>query len=180
MTYNWSRLAHRIRKRRTELGLTQADVADQADVTVMTVRNLETGREFKRLPHALPAVERALGWEPGSAQAVLDDGEPTPRRQTGQVDVQDVDNAPADPRSASSNGLNLRVQTTLERGETVDQQILEWPVGGESFSVVLVAKVGEYVSEEERAAMGDKMIQWAKAVKRIERALDTPDGEGGD
>lgn len=71
------RLARAIQRRRDSLGFTQVQLADLAGVTDTTIRNLEGGREFKRLPASLPAVEQALGWVPGSARAILGGGEPT-------------------------------------------------------------------------------------------------------
>lgn len=78
MSRDWKRLAEAIRAARRELGMTQVELADAADVSGGTIQNLEAGREFYRIPTKLPAVERALEWAPGSAKAVLDGGDPTP------------------------------------------------------------------------------------------------------
>jgi transcriptional regulator with XRE-family HTH domain len=71
------RLATAIQRRREALGFTQVQLAKLAGVTDTTIRNLEGGRQFTRPPASLPAVEQALGWVPGSGQAVLNGGEPT-------------------------------------------------------------------------------------------------------
>lgn len=73
---DWKRLADAIKHRREALGLTQVQLAELMGVSDTTIRNLEGGREFKRLPASVAAVEQALGWAPGSARAILAGGEP--------------------------------------------------------------------------------------------------------
>ncbi len=53
------KLAERIRKRREELRLTQADLADRAGVTRSSVANIETGRQAVLL-HQFVGLARAL------------------------------------------------------------------------------------------------------------------------
>jgi transcriptional regulator with XRE-family HTH domain len=77
MTNDWDRLAQAIRRQRQALGLTQQQLAAAAEVTRSTIKNLEGGRAFTRLPASLPSVEQALDWKPGSARTVLAGGEPT-------------------------------------------------------------------------------------------------------
>lgn len=92
---DWKRLAGAIKRQREALGLTQVQLAELAGVTGTTIRNLEGGREFKRLPASLPAVGQALGWAPGSARTVLAGGEPTiasaepvPRADDGEYELE--------------------------------------------------------------------------------------------
>lgn len=80
MTRDWPQLAAAIKRRRAVLGLTQRQLALAAGVTSTTVRNLEGGREPSRMPPSIHGVENALGWELGSAQAVLQGGQPTMRQ----------------------------------------------------------------------------------------------------
>lgn len=84
MDADWERLADAVRRRRDELGFTQVQLATLAGVTAMTIRNLEGGRKFKRLPASISAVEQALGWAPGSARAILAGGDPTPVAEAAQ------------------------------------------------------------------------------------------------
>ena len=53
------RVAERIRSRREELRLTQADLADRAGVTRSSVANIETGRQAVLL-HQFVGLARAL------------------------------------------------------------------------------------------------------------------------
>lgn len=71
-------LARAIRARRAELKLTQADLAQAAGISVSAIQKLEDPKSDIRRPRSLPKVERALKWEPGSADAVLDGGTATP------------------------------------------------------------------------------------------------------
>lgn len=73
---DWARLGHFLKARRLMLGLTQADLAAKAGVSMGTVTNIESGKTHGRLPHKLPLIEALLGWEPGSAARVLDGGNP--------------------------------------------------------------------------------------------------------
>ncbi len=70
MEPNWTALATAIKKRRTELRFSQDGLANEAGVSRSTIQKLEwaTARpEYE----TLQKVERALGWEPGSADDVL-------------------------------------------------------------------------------------------------------------
>jgi transcriptional regulator with XRE-family HTH domain len=65
---SWDQLATAVRARRTELGLTQVDVAAAGHVSVDMIRNIEHRRRTpKRVnPRTARAIEDALEWEPGS------------------------------------------------------------------------------------------------------------------
>lgn len=56
----WAGLGAGVARRRRELGLTQRDLADLADVSVSTVQGLEAGRLATRLG-SLAAILDALG-----------------------------------------------------------------------------------------------------------------------
>src|SRR4051812_46087097 len=77
---SWDQLAAAVRARRTELGLTQVDVAAAGHVSVDMIRNIEHRRRTpKRVnPPTARAIEEALKWEPGSVKNPLAGGAPTP------------------------------------------------------------------------------------------------------
>src|SRR5438067_11467695 len=78
MSQEWDRLARALHERRTALGLSRQRVADAAGVSLGSVKNLEQqGNEYKRVPHTLALIAKALGWSPESARAVMAGGEPT-------------------------------------------------------------------------------------------------------
>lgn len=77
---SWDQLAAAVRARRTELGLTQVDVATAGHVSVDMIRNIEHRRRTpKRVnPRTARAIEDALKWVPGSIEDTLTGGHPTP------------------------------------------------------------------------------------------------------
>ena len=77
---SWDQLAAAVRARRTELGLTQVDVATAGGVSVDTIRNIEHRRRTpKRVnPRTARALEDALEWVPGSIEDTLAGGDPRP------------------------------------------------------------------------------------------------------
>lgn len=68
-------LADAVKARRLQLGLTQGDIADRGGPSIVTVRQIEkvTGPPPSDL--SLAGLDRALRWEHGSAQAILDGGQ---------------------------------------------------------------------------------------------------------
>lgn len=76
---DWTRLADRIKRRREHFGISQAQLAQAAGVSVGTIQNLEGGRVPGTWPRRLSPVIRALGWDAGSGLAIVSGGEPRPR-----------------------------------------------------------------------------------------------------
>ncbi|WP_394262223.1 multiprotein-bridging factor 1 family protein, partial [Trueperella sp.] len=70
------RVGERVVERRTALGMNQRDLARAADVTATTVRSLEQDRRWPQDVNRAK-IEQALGWAPGSLEAIRDGGEPT-------------------------------------------------------------------------------------------------------
>ena len=76
----WEKLGQQVRDRRTELGLTQTEVAERGGPSVETLRALENNRAGRLSPRVRRALERVLQWQTGSIDVVLDGGVPTPTR----------------------------------------------------------------------------------------------------
>lgn len=75
----WSRLADYVVSRRREIGYgRQVDLVSGSALGMRTLSSIETGERTQYNRSTLAALEQALDWEPGSIQAVLDGGEPTP------------------------------------------------------------------------------------------------------
>ncbi|MDO3401925.1 helix-turn-helix transcriptional regulator [Mycolicibacterium neoaurum] len=70
------RLGRFVRVRRKELKLTQADVQNADGPSPATLRLIEAGKHADLRRSTVEPLERILGWEPGSVQAVLDGGSP--------------------------------------------------------------------------------------------------------
>lgn len=85
-------LAREVRARRLSIGVaTVKELAERAGFTVKTGSSIENARQSAYRPQTLAQLDRALGWAQGSAQAVLDGGEPTVSAS-----------APADPVTAAA------------------------------------------------------------------------------
>lgn len=73
---NWRRLADYVRSARVQKGLSsQALLAEAAGVSEGSVRSLESGKSYTRMPVVVPAIERALGWPPGTARRLVEGGD---------------------------------------------------------------------------------------------------------
>jgi DNA-binding XRE family transcriptional regulator len=71
-------LGRLVRERRLEQGFdTSKALAERIGVSPRLVGEIENGRRDSYRPSTLWKLDRALGWERGSSQAVLDGGEPT-------------------------------------------------------------------------------------------------------
>lgn len=68
-------LGRAVAARRAALGMTQADVAVKASVSARSVHNLESGATWPQAANR-ERIEQALGWAPGSLEAIRDGGEP--------------------------------------------------------------------------------------------------------
>src|ERR1700758_4012434 len=111
MDWDWTALATALRGRRKALRLTQEELADQAGVHTATVKDYEAGKVYTRMPKSWGALERVLGWAPGSARAVLEGSEPTVISESAN----DHSSAPEPPQSLS--GLPASVLDQLTAGE---------------------------------------------------------------
>lgn len=73
MSHDRERAAAYVQVRRGQMGMTQADLAEAAEVDPKTINGLETGRSWPR-PTTLAAIERVLRLEAGSLDAVARGG----------------------------------------------------------------------------------------------------------
>lgn len=76
MREDWQRLASWVVSTRDQLGMTtQAALSERSGASLRQVGEVENGRRVGA--KTLARIERALGWEPGSARQTLRGGEPT-------------------------------------------------------------------------------------------------------
>jgi len=79
-----------VRARRSELLMSQAELAAAAGVSLSTVRAIESGRRTSLRASNRRAIARALGWEPESIDVILAGGDPIPaQHQPAQRSVAD-------------------------------------------------------------------------------------------
>lgn len=91
----WKRLASLARQRRDDLGLTQAELGQLAGTATQTVHRFEQGNKPTRHSSSWSKIERALGWLPGSIDAILDGGEPIVGSYDGRFLRVQIDNTNA-------------------------------------------------------------------------------------
>lgn len=88
MQTKWERLAKAVEARRRELMLSQAELAAKAGTSESTVRSIETARRDGYRASTLREIAAALGWSPGSLDAVYAGRKPTvvkPERESADV-----------------------------------------------------------------------------------------------
>lgn len=78
LVMSWERLGDEVRLRRKHLKLTQPEVAERGGLSVATIRAIETNRAGRLSPRLRRALERAIEWEPGTIDTVLEGGGPRP------------------------------------------------------------------------------------------------------
>ncbi|MEU8623224.1 helix-turn-helix transcriptional regulator [Streptomyces sp. NPDC048669] len=159
MSRDWVRLGHAIEAARDAKGMTQVALAAAAGVSESTVQNLEAGKERQRQPPSVKKVEAALHWAPGSADAVLAGGEPTPAElEAGRA-----------PHGDGTAGLPLRIVQELSDGPLLDTTVL--PLSGDSRMVIVVKGTPDASPDQIRR----DLIAWAKAQAVLQN-LDHGDG----
>lgn len=78
MTKDWQAVAEAISGRLSELDMTQAQLAQRADVALETVRELQHNlRVRRRSPRTLAALSQALGWPEWHLLNIAEGGGPT-------------------------------------------------------------------------------------------------------
>ena len=73
---SWEQLGEEVRLRRKQLKLTQPDLAERGGLSVATIRAVETNRAGRLSRRLRRALERAIDWEAGSIDTVLEGGTP--------------------------------------------------------------------------------------------------------
>lgn len=92
---DWSAVADALNGRLRELGLTQSELAQRSQVSVATIRQMQTpgGTARRRNPRTLRALSEALEWSPDHLEAVAagrDVGDDPDRDDPVVRDLRDV------------------------------------------------------------------------------------------
>lgn len=112
------RIAVAVRQRRRDLSLTQAELAQNANVSLKVVKSLEGGQtQLERMTEQLRNVEQALGWGPGSLASIAQARPPIL-----------LDGPETDPEALESR-LPVKVVEALEQ-DVVDYEFIETDVDG--------------------------------------------------
>lgn len=172
VSYDFERLAEAIIAAREAKTWTQDDLVRESALGRSTIQRLESGKQTAYPSRAtIQALERTLGWAPGSVRSILGGGEPTYLGDEASTDD------PADTWLASlRDRLPLRVVHQLEDGSIYDTLTYDLtPDGGARvISVVIVdhgadpeltdpvqrAKIGRAWSIEQRRLLGLPKLKW--------------------
>lgn len=85
-TGRWQRVAVAMEERAIALGWTLKRLYEEAEVSETTFLAMRKRGQPIKKPAKVTALERGLGWEPGSVAAILDGGEPMPVDRSPPVD----------------------------------------------------------------------------------------------
>lgn len=143
---SWEQLADEVRLRRKQLKLTQPDVAERAGMSVATVRAVETNRSGRLTRRLRRALERALEWQDGSVDAVLDGNAPRAVSSTSTAAVPPV--VSADTARAAAERFAVAQRLIKMRHAFLEHR--------------------DHMSEDARAAMDD---EFGTASRETEEAL---------
>lgn len=143
---SWEQLADEVRLRRKQLRLTQPDVAERGGLSVATVRAVETNRAGRLTRRTRRALERALQWQDGSIDAVVEGDPPRVENRAGTGSA---------PPAASADTARAAAErfAVAQRLVTMRQAFLEHR---------------DHMTEAARTAMDD---QFSAAAHETEEAL---------
>jgi hypothetical protein len=133
---------------------------------------MEKGRPFTRFPSTYRKIAAALGWDEDSPAAILRGGDPTPRRESSTPPSAPLDDSSSRIMRKPTDDLPGRAQLALANGQLFDAEVMEWKVGGEDFSVIVVAKVGKYDTLEKQQAAKSQYELWARMKESLRRAAE--------
>lgn len=105
------RLDDALSDRRLDLGMRWNQVAQAAGVSPEALRAIRRG-SYRPSPDTARALDNALRWEPGSVQAVLDGGEPTPQGQVVRIGPA-FEEQPEPPRASREQELRDKFEVTV-------------------------------------------------------------------
>lgn len=165
MSQDWVRLARAIRRARESRRMTQQQLAAAARVSESTVQNLEDeAYEYRRRPSTLPQIE-AVFWEPGSIDAVLAGGDPTPK----------TDAPAASPDRGTGGRLPLRVQHELE-GEVLDTEVIDLSRGGMKMVVVITRDPAKPHVDDDQ--LREDFAEWSRVQRELRGIVGNQDSTG--
>lgn len=159
MEQNWARLGAAVAAARRPR-LTQQQLAEKVGVSRGTVQNIEHGKGLTKITPTLRAVEREIGWAPGSLERVMAGEEPVPLEEPAPPKVPSAEVAGPPPPSAVASGLPARVRQQLVRGDLIDTTVVDL---GDDTTMVIVVRGKPNASPEE---LQRSLLAWEEARSR--------------
>jgi transcriptional regulator with XRE-family HTH domain len=81
---DFKRLASAVLNRRAELRVSQEEFVRDVELSVKGLQRIESGELTRIRAKTAGELDRAAKWRPGSVQATLDGGDPTPLDDAGE------------------------------------------------------------------------------------------------
>lgn len=176
MDRDWAKLGEAVRHARKSAELKQDELAAAVNVSRATIQAIERGDSFKKITHTHRAIAAHFGWDPGSIEATLAGGEPSPAEasaDTAPPAFNGVASAPED--------LPLRIKAALADGPLVDAAVIALPTedGDEDpdaqMVVIVRGRRGRLMSSfEGRCCSGSGQKQPAAPRRRRKRRRSAP------
>lgn len=175
MSLDFARLAARIRARAGELygeRNAQEELIRHSTVSRSTIQRLwaatATSRPTKKTQLS---IERALRWEPGSIESILDGGEPTLVREPNHAETTpDSNTGPDTGASAPLGGIStlpLFLGAELADGEMRGFERIDWTVAGTQLHLYIFVKAGTITTEEDADSVKQQFEEWMRLRKGI-------------
>lgn len=145
----WERVAAAINARMAELPVSQKELADEAGVSVATIRKLQNATQGRYQRHVMARIAGALRWRPDGIERLLrgedpGHGEPEPRRERtyrhpeikhaidqrmGELEIGFTDLLRiAQLRPAAYDNVRFGAIVDLDAEERIER-VLQWPPG---------------------------------------------------
>ena len=172
MSQDFKRLGAKVREAREARGWRQSDLADAAHVGLSSVQNMEAGRAFSRVPASLRKIEATIGWEEGSALAVLAGGEPALRKTQPEPTTEQ----PEPTSDTSTSELPAAVRVALKFGQLLDYDVYTEDIDGEPVKMISLA----YTTSEAIDALERQLERFGQVKGYVRRKPDESDHRSAD
>lgn len=154
MDAQWTRLGRAFAEGRATQNLTQEDVVTRFGISLSVVQGIERGGPFKSITASMRLYALGLGWAPGSIEAVLDGGSPTPL-------------APAP--APGLRGLPYRITEALADGQALDARLI--PIGPDGEAVIILK--GREGADQD--GLGATLRRWEAQEGHLDRLGEVAD-----
>ncbi|MFI6594895.1 hypothetical protein ACIBHX_01535 [Nonomuraea sp. NPDC050536] len=155
---DWQRVAKAVVERRNDRGWTQVDIAVTGPLSVDRVQAIEGARSTRYSPRTIANLERALEWQKGSVQAILDGKEPTPAESAGtQPSAPEVDAPTAIELGPDAAAATLKALQQIT--ETLKREREE-------------REIRDREEREAREALRRQLSEVSAKLDRLESAVD--------
>ena len=164
MARDWVRLGAALAAAREARGLTQVDMTEKIGVSRSAIQNIERGR-VQKLTTTIRAYMSTVGWPAGSADAVLDGGEPPVPLPDNVTELRSPDQATSD--------LPLKVVHSLAEGPLLDATVIDIPTGSSDVRMTVVVRGDPGATPEQ---IREALETWRRAERHLQH-LDDDDDE---